>query len=178
MINNDDDIIIEDADGDGLYYWGIGGKPQSCPSWIPDLEDGDDSDNTLGLMDEYGMLSENVKRETWTITTSVEYPYIGSTNYGDIVIANGGKVSITGSLCNIGSVSIYVESGGELIVDGGILANADIHFSPLSSVTVKNGGIIYMKKNCSFEAPVGCIVNIENGEIREPYLKKSSKWYN
>lgn len=66
--------------------------------------------------------------------------------------------------------------GGELVVDGGILANADIHLSSSSNVIIKNGGIIYIKKNCSFEAPVGCTVNIENGEIRGPYIKKSSKW--
>ncbi|MCL2683051.1 MAG: hypothetical protein FWE63_06175 [Bacteroidales bacterium] len=50
----DDDIICEDKDGDGYYYWGIGPKPASCPSWAPDEPDGDDSDPYLGPMDEYG----------------------------------------------------------------------------------------------------------------------------
>ena len=38
----DNDIIIEDADGDGFYNWGVGNKPLDCPTWIPDVQDGDD----------------------------------------------------------------------------------------------------------------------------------------
>jgi hypothetical protein len=25
------DIVCEDRDGDGYYYWGIGPKPSNCP---------------------------------------------------------------------------------------------------------------------------------------------------
>ena len=46
------DVVCEDADGDGYYWWGLGPKPANCPG--PDLADGDDSDPTLGPLDEYG----------------------------------------------------------------------------------------------------------------------------
>jgi len=33
LIYTDADIICEDRDGDGYYYWGIGPKPSTCPCW-------------------------------------------------------------------------------------------------------------------------------------------------
>ena len=47
------DIVCEDRDGDGYYWWGIGEKPKTCPN-CPDEPDGDDSNPILGPMDEYG----------------------------------------------------------------------------------------------------------------------------
>jgi len=47
-------IVCEDKDGDGYYYWGIGPKPATCPSCAPDEPDGDDSNPNLGPMDAYG----------------------------------------------------------------------------------------------------------------------------
>lgn len=47
------DIVCEDKDGDGYYWWGIGEKPETCPN-CPKEPDGDDSNPELGPMDEYG----------------------------------------------------------------------------------------------------------------------------
>lgn len=47
------DVVCEDRDGDGYYYWGIGPKPANCPD-CPDLADGDDSNPNLGPLDEFG----------------------------------------------------------------------------------------------------------------------------
>ena len=49
---NDYEVVFEDRDGDGYYWWGLGEKPASCPG--PDMADGDDSDPTKGPVDEYG----------------------------------------------------------------------------------------------------------------------------
>ncbi|WP_320111527.1 PKD domain-containing protein [Draconibacterium orientale] len=49
---NDYEVVCEDRDGDGYYWWGLGEKPANCPG--PDLADGDDSDATKGPLDEYG----------------------------------------------------------------------------------------------------------------------------
>lgn len=45
-------VHFEDADGDGFYWWGLGEKPTECPG--SDLADGNDNDNTLGPLDEFG----------------------------------------------------------------------------------------------------------------------------
>ncbi|MFV0590853.1 MAG: PKD domain-containing protein [Draconibacterium sp.] len=52
-IVNDYQVQCTDADGDGYYWWGLGEKPANCPP-CPDLADGDDSDPTLGPLDQYG----------------------------------------------------------------------------------------------------------------------------
>jgi len=49
----DADIVCEDRDGDGYYNWGIGPKPATCPN-CPDEEDCDDSDPTVGPMNQFG----------------------------------------------------------------------------------------------------------------------------
>ena len=49
-------VTWDDADDDGYYWWGLGEKPVGCPG--PDLADGDDSDPTLGPLDEYGYCTE------------------------------------------------------------------------------------------------------------------------
>ncbi len=46
-------VACTDADGDGYYWWGVGPKPANCPA-CPDLPDGDDSNASLGPLDEFG----------------------------------------------------------------------------------------------------------------------------
>jgi len=46
-------VTCTDADGDGYYWWGLGAKPASCPP-CPAQPDGDDSNASLGPLDEYG----------------------------------------------------------------------------------------------------------------------------
>ena len=46
------EVVCEDNDGDGYYWWGLGEKPATCGG--PDEPDGDDSDPNLGPLDEYG----------------------------------------------------------------------------------------------------------------------------
>lgn len=179
MNYNSDDIIVEDADGDGFYYWGIGDKPQGCPSWIPETPDGDDSDSTKSGMNEYGHLENIADRVSGPWTLLNDFSYNGTNNvllYDDIIIPNGRTLTISSSVVCIGNASITVQNGGTLVIDGGILANALINLSSSSHVRIVNGGTIYMRKNRYFSAPVGCVVEIENGEIRGPYIKKSAKW--
>ncbi|MCY1722360.1 PKD domain-containing protein [Prolixibacteraceae bacterium Z1-6] len=53
---NNYNVICEDDDGDGYYWWGLGSKPTTCTG--PDQPDGNDSDPTLGPLDEYGYCVE------------------------------------------------------------------------------------------------------------------------
>lgn len=49
----------QDADGDGLYNWGIGEKPESLTHWS-NMLDGNDNNATYGAMAETGHLSFNL----------------------------------------------------------------------------------------------------------------------
>lgn len=46
-------VICQDNDQDGYYWWGIGSKPANCPA-SPAVADGNDADPTLGPLDQYG----------------------------------------------------------------------------------------------------------------------------
>lgn len=46
-------VVCEDKDGDGYYWWGLGPKPTSCPPSSVQA-DGNDADSTLGPLDQYG----------------------------------------------------------------------------------------------------------------------------
>jgi len=145
------DIVCEDRDGDGYYYWGIGPKPATCPCWVPDEPDGDDSDPNLGPIDEFGNC-----RPLTSITTSQTW----STNeiiYNNIIIHSGTTLTITGDISFSENASILVHPGGKLIIDGGMLTNATqgemwqgvtvlgnciSNVSSQGLVQIKNGGII------------------------------------
>lgn len=58
------DIVISDTDNDGFYFWGIGPKPSSCSSYVPDIADGDDSNPLLGPLDQYGYCENLNPNET------------------------------------------------------------------------------------------------------------------
>ena len=62
-------------------------------------------------------------------------------------------------------MTITIESGGELVIDGGVITNADIDFATGGKMKIINGGKLVMRTNTDFEAPVGAIVEVENGEI-------------
>ena len=162
QVLNDSAIVCSDADGDGLYFWGIGSKPTLCPSWVPDTPDGDDSNINYGSLDNYGNLE--VLPEGITIKTPLTYSSNTSISYR-IGIVNGGILTITGTTTLAGYSRIRVCEGGVLIVDGGTLQNADITMVPGSSMIIRNNGKINMATGKVFEAPTGATVNIECGEI-------------
>jgi len=53
LTRTDANVRCVDEDGDGYYYWGIGPKPAHCPE-CPDEPDGDDSNPSLGPLNEFG----------------------------------------------------------------------------------------------------------------------------
>ena len=172
MNRTDNDIVIEDEDGDGYYNWGIGPKPSFCPSWIPDERDGDDSDPTIHFMNSFGNFPEVY---TFPIGTDILYNNTTISNNeslsSNIEIYHGVTLTITGAAYCLENVKIK-NCGGTIIVDGGVLANADIELVPPCSLIIKNGGSIYMKKNKDLIIPTGCIFEIEEGQVCKPYCRK------
>lgn len=164
---NDSDIVCEDADGDGYYFWGISeGKPSGIPDWIPEAKDGDESSPAKGTLYNGGNLedlsiyinSEHVVSGTETYTSRKSI-------YTNIRIPSTSILCVK-NICNIfGQVNIYIESGGELIIDGGVITNANIIMNSGSKLTIKNTGKLVMRTNTDFSAPLGAIVDVSNGEF-------------
>lgn len=122
---------------------------------------GNDNDINYGVLDDYGYLEELPPGET--IRNSKTYS--DRTIDYRIGIVNGGVLTIRGTTTLDENSHIRVCKGGTLIVDGGILQNADITMVPGSTLVIKNGGVINMASGKEFKALVGVIVNIERGEI-------------
>ena len=170
-ILDNDGIICSDADGDGYYFWGIGNKPSWCPEWIPGIKDGDDSNHIKGKLylestHIFGDL-ETLNPDgnpTLQITGNTTYNTRQS-KYSHIRINSNATLTIQNVLNLFGRVTITIESGGELVIDGGVITNAYIAFSSGGKLTIKNGGKLVMRTNTDFEAPIGALVEIEDGMI-------------
>ena len=62
-------------------------------------------------------------------------------------------------------MTVTVQSGGRLIIDGGVVTNVAINLAQGSQLKITNGGKLVMRTNTSFEAPIGAVVEAEHGEI-------------
>jgi len=167
MNYSDDDINLEDTDGDGYYFWGVGSKPLNCPSWIPDEPDGDDSNYQYGPMDSYGNLEDLGLRGLHTTHITTDSTLTSRAFfYTNTCVCSHSKLTIKSTITLYGNTKIIVEPNGELIIDGGVLENADIELNPGSKLVLKNGGTILMRDGKDFYAPIGATVVIENGLIK------------
>lgn len=116
-------IICQDLDGDGYYNWGIGPKPASCTSTLP--EDCDDSNPGLGP-------SKPDYSCTCLLNYSMDTLYLDGTNFWDseiainkpVVIRNGASLKITKTIYFHYNSTLIVRPGGSLIIDGGKLTKA------------------------------------------------------
>lgn len=166
MNYTDNDIVCEDADGDGFYFWGLGNRPASCPSWVANTPDGDDSNADYGPMNEYGFLEslQPDNRDTIFVTsnkTESNYGY----KYNHICINSGATLNVTNTMIMHNGATITVRDGGSLIIDGGILDNASVNLLSGSSFVVKNNGSVKLASGNDLNIPLGVNAEIPYGCI-------------
>lgn len=165
LLYDESDIVIEDQDGDGYYYWGIGQPPARCPLWVPDMKDLDDTDPTVHEMDPFGNFPETYHFPISTNVLNNNDTISGNNSLScDIEIPRNVTLTITGNAYCLERVKIK-SIGGTLVIDGGVLANAEIELDSGSTLIVKNGGTIFLKNDVDLNIPVGCIANIPEGSI-------------
>lgn len=162
----DSGIVVEDTDGDGYYFWGIGPKPAHAPAGIPDEPDGDDSNADYGPMNKYGylkVLNPNVV-DTIMVNDSVT---IDNTEYlyNHFQVNSGGVLTIALDTEFWGDLSLNVKNGGTLIVDGATFDNVKITLESGSHLSIMHGGVINIRSGNTFYAPLGATVNISEGMI-------------
>lgn len=166
MNYTDDNIKLEDKDGDGFYFWGLGPKPASCPSCVPDIPDGDDSDSLLGPMDEYGFM-ENLnpnERDTIFIVNNEITERICNI-YNHIVIKDLAIWEVRESIKFHNGASLTIEKGGTLSVKNkAIINNAFIKMNPESNILIEDGSVKILSGKELF-IPKNCSLNIKNGSI-------------
>ena len=83
--------------------------------------------------------------------------------YGSVLIMSTGKLTVYGDVELQDSCRVIVESGGQLIINGGTMSNVDLVLKPGAKLEIKEGGIIETRNG--FEAPMGSTVYIDDGRI-------------
>ena len=158
LIYSDNDIDVTDADGDGYYFWGVGDRPASLPSWVPILQDGDDSNENYGPLDYCGHLSiidvdyaSPLEITTYTMWTTPQY------FCRNIIVGNGGVLEIKNEIGIHKDCHVEVLEGGKLILNGGSLHNA--------SVIIRDGGEGLLTNNGKISGQSGNTLILENGAL-------------
>lgn len=165
---DDSDIVCEDADGDGFYYWGLGIKPSTCPEWIPDTPDGDDSDYTKGYMDDFGNLFDIPQHilDEEIISTDTTWN-TEKFLYHNILVNNNATLTITSHIHFYEGVILSLREGAKLVIDGGMLSDANISVEETSGCIIKilNNGNIKILNNGSFLITSGNQFVVDDGML-------------
>lgn len=169
LIYTDADILCEDSDGDGYWYWGIGRKPAHCPNWVPDTPDGDDSDYTKGPLDENGFpadIPSMIADSIIYITQDTEWS-LRKYVYHKVYVYGQKTLRITNDINFYRGTGIYLASGSKLIVDGGSLIDVSINFVGTSgtSIEIIHDGSIKTLDSQDFAVPLGVSLIVQNGKI-------------
>lgn len=155
-------IVCEDRDGDGYYFWGIGPKPASCPACAPDEPDGDDSNPNLGTMDEYGYcepitpLVENIaSSQTWNTNRTL---------CRNLLVQSGATLTVTATVF-MQAHKVTIQNGGKIILSGGTIDNGNIIAQSGSELTVTNNGKVLLGCYDNLAIQSGAIFNMTYGGI-------------
>ena len=164
---SDYDIVCEDADGDGYFYWGIGPKPSSCPQWAPEDPDGDDSDASIGPLDAFGnpIIIDPSGNGTVVISSNQTITVDQVYNYNVVVHPNVTWTVKSDLLFHYGA-HLRIMSGATVIIDGGSIISARIDQDSGSNLNMMNDGKIIPPANECFTVPVGANMEVTNGIIQ------------
>lgn len=166
LVYNQTDVVCEDRDGDGYYFWGLGEKPAHCPSCAPDTPDGDDSNPNLTVMNEYGQFLPMQTRTEEMIFTNTTWN-ANDTLCGDVYIQDNATLTITNASITLHPLShILVEAGSTLIVDNSTIVNAEIVVNAGGNLIIQNNGIVQQGEDDKVDIQLGGTLQILSGEIR------------
>ncbi len=162
------DIVCEDKDGDGYYNWGIGPKPASCPSWVPDEEDGDDSDPNYGPMDEYGHLQIITPDSCDAIHISQSGRIDGDVHFlRNVIIDPNIQWTVGGNLYFHNGAKLIVSNKASLkIVDNAVIDDVTLCIAKESSLDVQDGSEIRLRSGSNLFLPRGCSATLKDGTIK------------
>lgn len=163
LTNND--IVCEDNDNDGYYFWGLGPKPANCPICCSDTPDGDDSDPSVAEMDAYGNFAAyTFPYPTTTISSNTTWN-TNQTQCGNIIITNNATLTITAELTMNPAAKIIVQNGASLIVDAGTIINAMIDVQQTAKLKLFNDATLYLKQFGNLNVQFGAEADLDYGNV-------------
>lgn len=168
LVYSNADRCVTDEDMDGYYTWGSGIKPSNLPVWIPDEQDGDDSNPSIGAIDEYGICDTLTINPaiTWYINSNVSHSVTNNFTYPNITVLQNGTLTINNSTMIMKKNStIRVQSGGKLVINGGQIQEANIVVESGGTLIIDHGGLVQLRHNGQYLTQLGAKVTINNGKI-------------
>jgi C1A family cysteine protease len=168
LLLSDSDRLVTDEDMDGYYVWGGGVKPSSLPSWIPIAQDADDSNPSIGQINEYGKyaLLTETPAITWNVNSNFNYSVSDNLTYPNIIVLPGYSLTISNAEMKMkANALITVKNGASLIINGGTLKDANIIVEAGGNLSMSNNGTIELSPNGQFSTENGALVNIQYGNI-------------
>ena len=165
MLYNSTDVVCEDRDNDGYYFWGLGEKPTHCPICCPDIPDGDDSNPNLAQMDEYGnFASYKFPYDTIVVKSNTIWNR-NNTICGNVLVANNATLTITATITLNPAAKIIVSQGSTLLVNRGKILNSNVVVENAGTMILRNGAILQQGEKDDTNIKKGGILSIENGNI-------------
>ena len=162
---SENDIICEDADGDGFFFWGTGPKPESCPGYAMEEADFDDSNPLIGAINANGVIENLNPEELDTLDANSFFDLEYTHNCYNHIVVSPGYFDIIDDIHFHNGAKIFMRSGAILELYDGTLYDAEIIMEPGSKLTVNYGAGIKLRQGVSFNPPLGAIVEINHGFI-------------
>lgn len=166
------DIVCEDKDGDGFFYWGIGPTPSNLPSYAMNEPDGDDGNPMLGPIYSDGTILNLNPEQTDTLFYNQAFQWADEEQlihcYNHVKLESVDHYYNVNPVCFHNGAKIFIENGGELELYKYNLYNAEIIMEPGARLIISHGARVILREGASFNPPAGAIIEIEEGSI-EPY---------
>ena len=160
-------VICEDSDGDGLYFWGLGPKPSTASASVPDEADGDDSDPLLGTLDQFGYCEDlNPETRPVEVISSNQTTTDTQRQYSHIEVNSNATWTVAHDRFFYNGAKIIIRNGSSLVLsNGALLDNVEIVMESGATLRVTGNSKIRMRSGMNLNAPLGASVIIESGEI-------------
>ncbi len=163
---SEENIVCEDADGDGYYFWGVGPKPSTCPDYAMYYPDFDDSDPLIGPIHNDGII-ENINPEERDTLDSYGMNLAETFHncYNHLVFQNGEDVEVIYDVYFRNGAKIYLRNGSLLTLLECSLYDVELIMESGSKLVIDEGAKVKLRQGTSFVVPQGAIVEIRNGSI-------------
>jgi len=166
--HTDAEIICEDRDGDGIYNWGLGPKPATCPNQTQMKGDGDDSDPLLGEINTFGYCENLNPDERDTIFIATDSVTTDSSHvYNHIVVCNGATWTVSHNQTFHNGAKVFVREGAHLdMTNSAAMRNADVRMVSGTQMMMNDNSFYKRKNGKAFNVPSGAKFILNKGKIK------------
>ena len=98
------------------------------------------------------------------ITNTINWS-VPQTICSDIIVQNGGSLTISTDILLSKGATLYIENGGTVIISGGHLTNGNTEVHGGGNLSITNNGSIELTIGDEFSSDLGAIINLTYGSV-------------